>query len=100
MRQSIKTLAKEAKQRMCEGQNPENRGILPDHAAEEERVYRQVCRLMAEPQFVPDPIAQVAESDKWRRLTGIERERYVLQLAEIYRKMCARYLSEQGKGNR
>ena len=91
---TIKALAKEAKQRMCEGQNPENRSMLADLAREEERVYRLVCRLVESDEIVLDPIARVAQPTLWRTLTGVARERYVLTLSEVYLKMRDRYLRE------
>lgn len=96
MKPSIKVLAKEAKQRMCEGQNPDNRSMLPEQIAEEERVYKEVCRLMTTAEVVTDPIAQAADPEKWRILTGVERERYVLCLSDTYLRMCDRFHQEQG----
>lgn len=94
MKTSIKTLAKEAKQRMCEGQNPENKGLLADMLQEEERVYRLVCRLRQESGIVTDPIRRIAQPSLWNSLQGVRRERYVLCLSDLYLRMCDRYRRE------
>ena len=94
MKPTIKVLAREAKQRMCEGQSPENRSMLADAVREEERVYRLVSRMMLSDEIVLDPIARVAQPALWRTLQGVERERYVLNLSAVYLKMLARYAAE------
>ena len=95
MKNSIKALAKEAKQRMRLSGAPEDRSTIADVAREEERVYRIVCRLEEEQGVVTNPIMQVADQALWKTLKGVERERYVLNLAEVYHKEVARYRAQK-----
>ena len=95
MKNSIKALAKEAKQRMRLSGTPEDRSTLADVAREEERVYRIVCRMETTEEVITNPIMQVADQALWKTLTGVARERYVLDLAEIYRKELARYRAQK-----
>jgi len=94
MKNSIKDLAKQAKNRMRVSGAPEDRSSLPDVAREEERVFRIVCRMMAENRVYTDPIMQVVDASKWRTLEGVQRERYVLNLSSVYLKQLDRYRRE------
>ena len=91
MNNSIKDLAKQAKFRMRVSGAPENKSTLPDVAQEEERVYRIVCRLEESDEVVTDPIMQVADPAVWRTLSGVGRERYVLNLSDVYLRQLERY---------
>ena len=95
MKNSIKALAKEAKQRMRQSGAPEDRSTLADIVQEEERVYRIVCRLQATEGVITNPIMQVADPVLWKALSGVERERYVLNLSDVYRKEVARYHAQK-----
>ena len=95
MKNSIKALAKEAKQRMRLSGTPEDRSTLADVAREEERVYRIVCRMMEGGEVVTDPIMQVADPAIWRQCEGVKRERYVLNLSDVYLRQLERYRREQ-----
>lgn len=91
MNNSIKALAKEAKQRMRVSGAPDNKSTLPELWQEEERVYRVVCRMMQRNEVVTDPIMQVADPAVWPHLEGVEKERYVLRLSEVYLRAVERY---------
>ena len=94
MKNSIKDLAKQAKNRMRVSGAPEDRSTLPDVAREEERVFRVVCRMMAENRVITDPIMQVVDPAKWRTLEGLARERYVLNISSVYLRQLDRYRRE------
>ena len=95
MKNSIKDLAKQAKNRMRVSGAPEDKSTLPDVAREEERVYNIVCRMMEGGEVITDPIMQIADPVKWRDCTGVKRERYVLDLSDVYLRQLDRYRKAQ-----
>lgn len=94
MKNSIKALAKEAKQRMRVSGLPENRSTLADITEEEERIYQIVCRMQQSGEIITNPIMQVADPGQWKKLTGVKRERYVLNLSEIYLRQLDKYRAQ------
>lgn len=95
MKNSIKALAKEAKHRMRVSGAPEDRSTLADITAEEERIYRIVCKMQESGGIVTDPIMQVADPNVWKKVSGVAKERYVLNLSQTYLKQLARYRAEK-----
>ena len=95
MKNSIKDLAKQAKNRMRVSGAPEDKSTLPDVSREEERVYAIICRIMESNEVITDPIMQVADPVKWRQCTGVNRERYVLNLSDVYLRQLDRYRRAQ-----
>ena len=100
MTKSIKLLAKAAKLRISTGAAASDKGTLPAIAREEERIYQIVCRLQEEEQTVIDPIRQIADPKRWQNSQGIERERYVLVLSDMYLRAVDRYRRAQAKLDR
>ncbi len=95
----IKILAKAAKQRIRQGLSRDDRSTLPAQLAEEERIYRVVCRLLSQGTTVTDPIRQIAQGDLLDTLQGVAKERYVLNLSEIYLRQCDRYRRNNAPAN-
>ena len=93
----IKLLAKAAKQRIRQGLARDDRSVLPAQLVEEERVYRVVCKLYSQGTTVTDPIRQIAQGNLLDTLQGVAKERYVLNLSEIYLRQCERYRREQSQ---
>ncbi len=95
MKNSIKALAKEAKNRMRTSAAPENKGTLADISQEEERVFQIVCKLAASDEVVTNPIMRVADPAVWKSVRGVDRERYVLNLSAVYCKQLQRYQAQK-----
>ena len=101
----LKKLAQSAKNRLKMGywEGASAAEIAPTRAeggigyAAEEELYAIVRDTLSADECVPDPIGRLIDWDRFDKMEGAERSRYVLELSKIYVRLKDRYYREKNR---
>lgn len=107
---ALRRLAQQAKQRLAKGGYEEKKygskfkvyegGIVADYKlvllseTEDEKFYEKVCTLLKEDKDCINPIGQLVDKESFSKMSAIQKERYIINLAEKYLKMKDRFEKE------
>lgn len=116
MKETIKSLAKDAKQRLrlsnyfqktipyndCENQTTQsyiksqNQKLLSSNCIdnEEQILWQKVCDIMESEQDIINPISILIDKEKYNNMSEIARQMYVLRLSDKYAELKQRYITE------
>jgi len=60
-------------------------------------LYKKVCKLQAQDTFVLNPIRQLINHDEYDKLSDIEKQRYLMHLTKKYNELLDRYNEEHNQ---
>lgn len=89
----IKQLAANAKYRMKNGyfqEEEHDKSILPSMEKEEKRVYSKMLEMSEEDTIIFNPLGRLVDHNVFDKLSEIQKERYILELSNIYLKLLSR----------
>lgn len=84
---ALKTLAKNAKNRLRYGYSAENKPVLdsiPSVEKERRRIYERVVEILESEYPITNPIGLLIDEEVYESLSPAERERYVLEISRLY----------------
>ena len=101
----LKKLAQTAKNRLKKGywQGAAAAEIVPSRQktviayAQEEELYAKVREMLSADECVINPIGRLIDQSRFRIMTFSEQNRYVLELAETYRRLKDRFYREKSR---
>lgn len=95
---ALKQLAATAKHRMKNGyyqEDCQDKSLLSSQEKEEKRVYAKIVEMNASGEAVFNPLGRLVESEKFDKMTSVQKERYILILSNTYIKMLNKYLESK-----